>query len=518
MGDQDHGAGIVVQGVQQGPAAVDVQVVGGLVQNQQVRRGHGHEVQQQPRPLPPGQVGHRGLLLVEAEAELGQARAALVIRTLRQGPADDLQGRVGGVHGLDLVLVEPAHLHPPVPVHMAVHDRQGAGDHLGEGGLARAVDAQEADAVVDVQAQVQLAQDRLAVIAHRRILQPHQGRGQRPGRGGEHERGDPLLHRQGDGLQLGQALQPGLGLGGLGGLGAEPVDEGLQMRALRLLLGPGRLQQAGLLRPGLLEGVIAAGIELQLLLAQVQDEVDGIVQQFPVVADDDRRVRILLQPRLEPQGTFQVEIVGGFVQEQQVRLGKQGRGERHPHPPAAGEFRHGPGEVGGGKAETGQDFRRPGRGAVRVDLDQPVVDLPQPLRRGGVQLCRQGRALDIGGEDGVEEGHVRGRMLLVHRGHAGVAGQVDVPAARRQLPLDQLEQGRLARAVAPHQPDLGTGGRAGAGLVEEPAAPGIEGQVFDLQHGPGNTGETGSALGLWRSRRYKPATSSKRKTFNEGLP
>ena len=79
------------------------------------------------------------------------------------------------------MLVEPAHLHAPVAVHLARHGLQRARDHLGEGGLARAVDAQQPDAVVQVQAQVQLFQDRLAVIAHRHVLQPDQRRGQRGG-------------------------------------------------------------------------------------------------------------------------------------------------------------------------------------------------------------------------------------------------------------------------------------------------------------------------------------------------
>ena len=48
---QDHRAFEVVQGVQEGAAAVDVQVVGGLVEDQQVRPLHGHHVEQQPGAL-----------------------------------------------------------------------------------------------------------------------------------------------------------------------------------------------------------------------------------------------------------------------------------------------------------------------------------------------------------------------------------------------------------------------------------------------------------------------------------
>ena len=249
-----------------------------------------------------------------------------MIRRLRQGAPDDLQRGVGRVHRLDLMLVEPAHLHAAISVHMPVHDGQRACDHLGEGRLARAVDAEEANAVVDVEAQVQLLEYGFCVIADAGVLQPDQRRRQRAGRRGQGEGRDPLLHRQGDRLQLGQALHAGLGLRGLGGLGAEAVHEGLQVSALGVLLDLGRLGEAGLLRPRGLEVVVAARVEIEPPLRQVQNHVDRIVQQFPVVADDDRRVRILLQPRLEPKGAFEVEVVGRLVQQKEVRLREQGGG------------------------------------------------------------------------------------------------------------------------------------------------------------------------------------------------
>ena len=81
---------------------------------------------------------------------------------------------------------------------------------------------------------------------------------------------------------------------------------------------------------------------------------------------------IFLQPRLEPERAFEVEIVGRLVEQQQVGLGEQGRGQRHAHAPAAGELRHRPGQVGVGEAEAAQDFGGARRRPVGVDLDQPL--------------------------------------------------------------------------------------------------------------------------------------------------
>ena len=75
-----------------------------------------------------------------------------------------------------------------------------------------------------------------------------------------------------DRLQLGQPLHARLGLGGLGGLGAEAVDEGLQVGALGLLLGLGRRPAAAAFSArGLLEVVVAAGVEVELAVREVQD-------------------------------------------------------------------------------------------------------------------------------------------------------------------------------------------------------------------------------------------------------
>ncbi len=136
MGDQQHRPFVVVQRLHQGAAAVDVEVVGRLVEDQQVRGLHGHQMQQQPRPLAARQVEGRGLHLVRRQAELGQSRAAARLGLFRQGAADHVQRRLFRVHGLDLVLVEPADPHPRLARQFAGHRRQRLGQQLGEGRLA----------------------------------------------------------------------------------------------------------------------------------------------------------------------------------------------------------------------------------------------------------------------------------------------------------------------------------------------------------------------------------------------
>ena len=219
-----------------------------------------------------------------------------------------------------------------------------------------------------------------------------------------------------------------------------------------------------------------------------------LFEKLAVVADDQGGMRIFLQPRLEPQRAFEIEIVGRLVEQQQIGLGEQGGGERDAHAPAAGEFRHGPGKVLRGEAEPVQDFRRPRRRPVGIDGVELLIDFGHFFGFGGLQLRGQFLPQRVGGEDGVDQRHRRRRMLLIDRADPGALGQQNFAAERNQFAGDELEQGRFADAVAADQADLAAGRNGDARLVEEPAAPGVENKIVDLQHacapkGLGRVGE-----------------------------
>ena len=222
----------------------------------------------------------------------------------------------------------------------------------------------------------------------------------------------------------------------------------------------------------------------------MQDVIDGVVQQFAVVADDDGGVRVLPQPRFQPQRALQVEVVGRLVEQQQVGRGEQRGGQRHPHPPAAGKLGHRAAEVGVGEPQAGQDFGRAARRPVGVDLDQAVVDVAQLFRLGGIETGQQRRAFHIGREHGFEQGNRGRRMFLVHRADSRGLRQADVARTMAQLAQDQFEERRFSHAVAADKADLRILGQGDGGLVEEPAAPGVENEVFDLQHRSSNWART----------------------------
>ena len=200
------------------------------------------------------------------------------------------------------------------------------------------------------------------------------------------------------------------------------------------------------------------------------------------MADDQRGVRVFLQPRFEPERALEVEVVRRLVQQQQVWLREQGGRKRHPHAPAAGEFRHGTSEIGGGEAEAGEDFGRPRGRAIGIDLDQPGVDIPHPLGFSGLELGIQRFPLHVGCQNRVEQCHRCSRMLLLHRCNPGGFRQADFAPVGGELPENQFEQSGLADAVAPNQPDLGSERQRDRRGIEEATAPAVEHEVVDLKH------------------------------------
>ena len=60
-----------------------------------------------------------------------------------------------------------------------------------------------------------------------------------------------------------------------------------------------------------------------------------LVQEVPVMRDDQQNTFVALQPAFEPQDGGQVEVVSGLIQQQDVGTAHERPGEVKPHSPAA---------------------------------------------------------------------------------------------------------------------------------------------------------------------------------------
>ena len=234
MADEDHRAVIAVERLDQRLAAVDVEMVGRLVEDQQMRRVARDQRQRQPRALAARQFvdpGHRPVARETEPPELGADRARG--RALHLA-AHVLQRRVVAVQFLDLILGEVTDLHLARGVHLAGHRRELRGEQARQRGLAVAVAAEQRDPVVGIDPQVELLEDDGLAIADRGEVERDQRRAQFA-RVGEVEAQAGIVGERGDRLHLGEHLGARLRL--LGGRGAGRVagDIILQPGALGVL-------------------------------------------------------------------------------------------------------------------------------------------------------------------------------------------------------------------------------------------------------------------------------------------
>ena len=187
----------------------------------------------------------------------------------------------------------------------------------------------------------------------------------------------------------------------------------------------------------------------------MKDVIDDLVEELPVVADEQQRVAIAAQEIGEPQRGFEIEVIGRLVEQQQLGLGEEHAGKRDTHAPAAGEIRQRLILLVVVEAETREDaggarFRR-----MRADCGEPLVDFRDARGIGAVLgLGEEALALVIGSEHGLQwRGRAAGRFLR-DEADTRIARQGDAAAIERTLAADQIEQRRFARAVAADQPDF----------------------------------------------------------------
>ena len=209
---QHHGAGEIVDRLDQRFASLDVEMVCRLVEDQKSGRIMGDEGEVQPCPLAAGEVVYRNKRLFLAEAEPAEPRPNRLRRMVGHQYGKVIEGRFVGPHFLDLMLREKSAGELSRPGHAPSDRRQAPGEQTRQCCLAVAVGAEQRDAVVGVEPQIEPRQHRFSRdIADRGPLERDQRRVQLR----RIRKDDPrrrLFGRQSDRLQPGQRLEPALGL------------------------------------------------------------------------------------------------------------------------------------------------------------------------------------------------------------------------------------------------------------------------------------------------------------------
>ena len=142
---------------------------------------------------------------------------------------------------------------------------------------------------------------------------------------------------------------------------------------LLLLIGGQRRFQAFRLLPDI-PGV-ARRILLQPAILQFQRPPGHRIQKIAIVRDDQHRARIIPQVPFQPFGPFQIEMVGRFVKNQQIRLSHQFPGQRDPGLLPAGKLRRRPSQFLLGKAQPQGYLANPTVHCISVGMFKPGHDL-----------------------------------------------------------------------------------------------------------------------------------------------
>ncbi len=156
----------------------------------------GGEAEEEPRLLAAGQVARRRVHLGGCEAHGADAGADLCFRCIAHHRADVVVGALPRVQFVELVLGEIGDLEIVRTLEPAAEGVESAGDQLGEGRLAVAVGAEQRDAVVVVDPEVEAGEHRaVRVIADRDVLHGDDRRRHRLRRLGKRE-GQESSNRQ----------------------------------------------------------------------------------------------------------------------------------------------------------------------------------------------------------------------------------------------------------------------------------------------------------------------------------
>ena len=241
-----------------------------------------------------------------------------------------------------------------------------------------------------------------------------------------------------------------------------------------------------------LELGVVAGVQLRLAVVQVQGVGGDVVEELAVVRDHQQRAGIAPQPLFHPHDGVEIEVVGRFVEQQQVAGRHQRPRHVQAHAPAAGEVGDGLGVGLGREAQTMQQFAGAGAGVVAIELLQPVVGLGDgfPVLGGeGVRLGLHRRMHgSVAAEHEVERGVGQRRRFLRHACDARLAGQVEIALVGLHVAHQHGEQRGFAGAVAADHADAPAGMQGQVDVGQQQALAAAQGEIAEGNHGDAGEG------------------------------
>ena len=252
-----------------------------------------------------------------------------------------------------------------------------AANNFRQRGLTLAIASHKGNLLPSRNQQVDVFEDDLVAIrlAHMIQFQRHLARMRRRGKLEVDGRAVDVVND--DFIHLFEQLHTALHLFGLGRLVAEPLDERLYILDFALLVLVGRALHVDTL---LTQADILGIRHLVVIDFAIRDfhRADGdVVQEGSVVRNHQDSTIIGFQEAFEPLDGLDVEVVGGLVEKQEIRLFQQDFGQLHAHLPAVAELAHRAQHVLVAEAQADQNPFRLAFNAIATEQGQAVVQVVQ---------------------------------------------------------------------------------------------------------------------------------------------
>ena len=316
-------------------------------------------------------------------------------------------------------------------------------------------------------------------------------------------------------LDLVDHLHAAGGLARLRLVGREAAHEFLQFGDLvlgtRIRRGLTRLRFAG--RQHVV--VVVARVDLDGAEVQIGHVGTDLIQEMAVVRDDDDGGVALVQHVFQPADGVDVEVVGRFVEQQDVGAGEQRLRQQHAQLEARRDLAHGAVVLFGGDADAEQQLAGARLGVVAAHLAEPRFEFggvqvvffgSLRVHVDGVLLLHHAPHLDVPLHHHIEHPLIFvGKLVLPQPGHALAGVERDVAGSRLQLAGEDFHEGGFAAAVGADQAvavavaelDVDVLEQGFGGKLQGDAGSGEHGSVPGIREKPGILPPRGPRPG-WR--------------------
>ena len=224
--------------------------------------------------------------------------------------------------------------------------------------------------------------------------------------------------------------------------------------------------------------------------------------------DDDHGAVARVEHFLEPADGVDVEVVGRFVEQQDVGIGKQRLGEQHAQFPTGGDGTHRAAVLFSRNARAEQQFAGTRLGGVTVKFGEARFEIggAHVIFFAGVGVGIDGIAVDHGlphisvaHEHHVEHAHLfKTKLVLAQFAQTFVLVEHDVAATRIEVAAQNFHEGRLAAAVRTDQAVAVAIAEFDRDVFKKRLGAELHGDISGGQHG--RTLSNGTAVELGKRR------------------